>query len=679
MTYGGTLLKTTRHDDRASGSRALIRIRDAARLVLQSQNDGWPDAHREEARRELNRHYDVFVQQYGLINKTTFSESQAGTVIQRMPNLVKFIEDPDAMLVMALEDCDPTSGTAVKAAIMTRDVVGRAPPVTAVRTAEEGLLVSLDQKGEVDLAYIASLYGADEPRIIEELGDLIYQDPVTRRWQTADDYLSGNVREKLAVAEAAGPEYARNAEALRAVQPEDVLPGEIDANLGAPWVPEGDIQAFAAELFGVPPSSISVGHLKKDALWSVEAGYDAASERAGHDRLRHGEGQRDHAPRAGPEPEDPGHLRRREPRRPRGAGREPGGDARRPREAETHQGGVPVVGLRRPRADRAARPGLQRHLQQPAAPGLRRVAPRVPRDEPDDHAPPAPEGRHLAGDVGREHAPGPRRRGREDLHDGRHRHEAEGRPGSRGSRSTSSRTTCSSSSPGSSSSSTRTRSSSWRRRRTSPASGGRCSRRRSRAPSGTASSSRTARSSESGCRGTTRRGSSGSRSPSTTSSSWTASRTSNRAHRNIIKTIEKQKARREERLKDLLAEDKKDDGLVFDELGVDYLFIDEAHYFKNLETPTKMERVAGIQTGGSERAFDLYMKVRYLGELHEGHGVTFATGTPISNTMVEMYTMQRFLDPKGLRDRGIEHFDGWAATFGEVVDTMEIAPDGSSP
>ena len=157
-----------------------------------------------------------------------------------------------------------------------------------------------------------------------------------------------------------------------------------------------------------------------------------------------------------------------------------------------------------------------------------------------------------------------------------------------------------------------------------------------------------------------------------------SARNSSRAQRNIIKTIEKQKAKREERLKDLLAEDKKDDGLVFDELGVDHVFIDEAHYFKNLETPTKMERVAGIQTGGSERAFDLYMKARYLGEQHEGHGVTFATGTPISNTMVEMYTMQRFLDPKGLADRGIEHFDAWAATFGEVVDTMEIAPDGAS-
>ena len=116
---------------------------------------------------------------------------------------------------------------------------------------------------------------------------------------------------------------------------------------------------------------------------------------------------------------------------------------------------------------------------------------------------------------------------------------------------------------------------------------------------------------------------------------------------------------------------------MFDELGVDHVFIDEAHYFKNLETPTKMERVAGIQTGGSERAFDVYMKARYLDEQHAGHGVTFATGTPISNTMVEMYTMQRFLDPEGLKSRGLEHFDAWAATFGEVVDTMEISPDGA--
>jgi hypothetical protein len=117
---------------------------------------------------------------------------------------------------------------------------------------------------------------------------------------------------------------------------------------------------------------------------------------------------------------------------------------------------------------------------------------------------------------------------------------------------------------------------------------------------------------------------------------------------------------------------------VFDELGIDHLFIDESHYFKNLEAPTKMDRVAGIQTGGSERAFDLYMKCRYLDQQHAGHGVTFATGTPISNTMVEMYTIQRFLDPHGLVERGIDHFDAWAATFGEVMDAMEISPDGKT-
>ena len=149
-------------------------------------------------------------------------------------------------------------------------------------------------------------------------------------------------------------------------------------------------------------------------------------------------------------------------------------------------------------------------------------------------------------------------------------------------------------------------------------------------------------------------------------------------HRNLIKTIEKQKAAREERLKDLLAEDKKDDGLVFDELGVDHVFIDEAQYFKNLETPTKMERVAGIQTGGSERAFDVYMKARYLHEQHPGHGVTFATGTPISNTMVEMYTMQRFLDPEGCGAAASSISTPGRPRSAKSIDTMEISPDGAS-
>jgi N12 class adenine-specific DNA methylase len=253
----------------------LIRLRDSARRVLQSQNEGWPEEHRNNARRELNWTYDRFTSAYGPINKTSLSETKDGGTIRRMPNLVKFREDPDAMLVMSLEDYDEATGTAAKAAILTKDVVGRTPPVMLVRSAEEGLLVSLNQRGSVDLPFIAALYGQPEERVITELGDLIYRDPESNTWQTADAYLSGNVRRRLAAVLNGDPAYTRNAEALKEVQPEDVLPGDIDANLGAPWIPEGDIAAFAAELFHVEPSAIQIGHLKTDAVWSIDADYAA--------------------------------------------------------------------------------------------------------------------------------------------------------------------------------------------------------------------------------------------------------------------------------------------------------------------------------------------------------------------------------------------------------------------
>ena len=254
----------------------LIELRDLARRVLQSQNEGWPTDAREQVRRTLNAAYDRFRSAYGPVNKTTVSETAAGQ-IRRMPNLVKFREDPDAMLVMSLEEYDEATGTATKAAIMRQDVVGPKPPVTHVASAEEGLLVSLDHKGAIDLPYIATLYGKPEPEIVRQLGDLIYRDPATKKWETADAYLSGNVRVKLAAARAAGPEYARNATALEQVQPEDVLPGDIDANLGAPWIPPSDIRAFAAELFGVPAEAIKASYLPQDAVWGLEADYRATN------------------------------------------------------------------------------------------------------------------------------------------------------------------------------------------------------------------------------------------------------------------------------------------------------------------------------------------------------------------------------------------------------------------
>ncbi|MGH7952487.1 MAG: hypothetical protein ACREFE_11295, partial [Limisphaerales bacterium] len=145
----------------------------------------------------------------------------------------------------------------------------------------------------------------------------------------------------------------------------------------------------------------------------------------------------------------------------------------------------------------------------------------------------------------------------------------------------------------------------------------------------------------------------------------------------LVKQIEKAKKRLKTKLNDLAATDKKDNTLTFEELGVDRLFVDEAQYFKNLFYISKMTRIAGLPQTASERAFDMLLKVRHVQSINDGGGVVFATGTPISNSMAEMFTMQRYLQPQELKKHKLQHFDSWAATFGEPVTAMELAPDGS--
>ncbi len=676
VTYGGRTLTASGNK---TGKRlaALIGLRDRARRVLQSQNEGWPDEHRQEARRELNWAYDRFEAAYGPINTTTFSETKDGSVIRRMPNLVKFREDPDAMLVMALEEYNEATGKAKKAAIMLRDVVGKTPPVTHVTSAEEGLLVSLNQRGAVDLPFIAQLYGKPEEQVIAELGDLIYRDPESKEWQTADAYLSGNVRAKLKAAEAAGADYARNADALRNVQPEDVLPGDIDANLGAPWIPEADIQAFAAHLFGVEPDDIQVAHLKKDAVWSVDAGYSARESVAA--TAEYGTARANGAwllelalnmktPVVyDPDPNDSEKrvvnqeqtLAAREKQKvikekfKQWVFTDPDRTERlvrlyndhfnnlRPRLFDgshlTFPGMNQAMQLRQHQKDAAWRGmsggnTLLAHVVGAGKTGCMAATGMKMKQAGLIQKPMYVVPNHLLEQFAREFQQWyPNAHlliaGKDDFTKERRKYLT-----------------------------ARIASGAWDGIIVTHSSFERIG--MSRAYQEQFLNEQIEEYNQLLIDG--------------------ASRDATRAHRNIIKTIEKQKAAREAKLKDLLAEDKKDDGLVFDELGVDHIFIDEAQYYKNLETPTKMERVAGIQTGGSERAFDMYMKCRYLEEKHPGHGVTFATGTPISNTMSEMYTMQRYLDPEGLKARGIDHFDAWAANFGEVVDTMEISPDGKT-
>jgi N12 class adenine-specific DNA methylase len=677
VVYGGTKLHS---GGSLVGRRlgALIRLRDRARRVLQSQNEGWPEADRTAARRELNWGYDCFVLEYGPINKTTFSATKDGTVIRRMPNLVKFREDPDGMLVMSLEEYDEVTGKAAKAAIMQRDVVGKQPPITQVATAEEGLLVSLDDRGMIDLPFISALYGKPEEAIIAELGDLIFHDPEFKTWQTADAYLSGNVRAKLAAAVQAGSAYTRNAEALRAVQPEDVLPGDIDANLGAPWIPERYIQAFAAELFHVEPSTVQIAHLTSEAVWSLDAGYAAEQSVAATSEFGTA--------------------------RANGTGLlELALNMKTPSIYDTVMDGDRETRVLNQEATLAARE-KQRQIKEKfrswlfADPDRSEHLVRIYNDNFNNLRPRLFDGSHLQ-------FPGMNQTITLQPHqkDGVWRGMSSGNTllahvVGGGKTFTMAATGMKMKQAGLRKKPiyvvpnhmleqfAREFMQLYPNARLLVAGKEDLTRERRKFL--------TAKIASGDWDGIIVTHSSFERIGMSSKHQEeflieqiseynellidSASKDAKRAHRNIIKTLEKQKAAREERLRDLLAEDKKDDGLVFDELGADQVFIDEAHYFKNLETPTKMERVAGIQTGGSERAFDLFMKARFLGQQHAGHGVTFATGTPISNTMVEMYTVMRFLDPKGLADRGIEHFDAWAASFGEVVETMEISPDGKT-
>jgi len=671
VTYCGTLLKAD-GTPQARKIGSLIGLRDLARRVLQSQNEGWPEANRNEARRSLNAAYDRFVAAYGPINKTTFTETKTGT-IRRMPNLVKFREDPDAMLVMSLEEYDEATGRAEKAAIMKKDVVGPKPPITHVTSAEEGLLVSLNDRGFIDLPFIASLYGKPEQEITAELGDLIYRDPASKEWQTADAYLSDNVRAKLAVAEKAGPEYVRNVVALRSVQPEDVLPGDIDANLGAPWIPAKDIQAFAAELFNVPAEAFKVGHLKKDAVWNVEPNYQAIQSVAatadyGTSRINGTELLSQALNLKSPAIYDTVYQDGKETR------------VINPTETQAAKEKQKLIKERfkawifadTDRTERLVRDynDTYNNLRPRLFDGSHLDFPGMSKAfEPRQHQVDVAWRCMSAGNTLIAHTVGAGKTGAMAMSAMKMKqaglikksmivvpnHMLE-----QFSREFMQIYPNAKILVASKDDMTRDR----RKMLTAKIATGEWD-----AIIVTHSGfERIGMSKEFQERFLREQ-----------IKEYEGLLVDKASHgRNIIKTLEKQKANREEKLKDLLAEGKKDDGLVFDELGVDQVFIDEFQAFKNLEAPTKMERVAGIPSGGSERAFDVYMKSRYLDELHPGHGLVGASGTPISNSIVEVYTLQRYFDQESLAERGIAHLDGWAATFGEVTELMEISPDGQT-
>jgi N12 class adenine-specific DNA methylase/SAM-dependent methyltransferase len=679
VIYSGKTLSAT---SGVVGKRvaALTRLRTQAREVLRRQMAGATASERAAARSFLKMQYALFVAQHGPINKTTLSANANGTLTRRVPNLAKFRDDPEAMLVAALEDYDEDTGTATCAAIFTQDVVGDAGAPVRVESAEDALLVGLDLTGGVDVPMMADLLGCSQEAVLEELGDLVYRDPETGQWETADQYLSGNVRTKLAQAQTAGAAYTRNVAALEAVQPPDLLPSQIEAQLGAPWIAPDDIATFLRETCEAEAHwPLTVSYLATEAAWLVNASWRFESSPA----MRNTYGTQ----RADGVELLTQALNLRVP-----TVRDPIGD------------GKTVVNLGETIAARekqgALKEAFKTWLWKDPARTERLV--RLYNDLYNQTRLRAFDGAHLAfpgmsaawqaklttaqkdaiwrimcgGNTLLAHAVGAGKSaimmaaGMKLRQAGRIRKPVYCIPNHMLEQFI---RECLQLYPNARMLLAASEDMSPRKRKLLAA----------RMATGAWDGIITTHSAFE------RMG----MSPAYQArflreciqdyedvlvDALPEERGETRARGNIRKRLEKQKARYEDKLETLLAAEKKDDALLFDECGIDYLFVDECQFFKNLETPSKLENVAGIQTTGSQRAFDLALKLRYLREKSPAQSVTFATGTPISNTMVEMYTMQKYLDPQGLEACGVGHFDAWAATFGEVTEVMEVAVDSRS-
>ncbi len=251
--------------------RSLIPIRDCVRAILARQEKCQPSA---EEQAQLSRLYDAFVSKHGAINTTTVQVREADadgahTEIHRQPNLQPFRDDPDCWLVASIEDYDLESGTATKGLIFHGTVI--APEATPeIRTAADALARCLHDHGHVDVAEIARLLGRTRAEVLDELGPALYRNPETEQWETADEYLSGKVRDKLAFAIGAAdldPSLKRNVEALEAVQPTDLPPSDITARLGQPWIPVDVIERFLADIIRV---RAEVRHYPEAASWALD-------------------------------------------------------------------------------------------------------------------------------------------------------------------------------------------------------------------------------------------------------------------------------------------------------------------------------------------------------------------------------------------------------------------------
>lgn len=257
-----------RHERRPGRILRLIQLRDTLRSLLYAECANAPQDQIDELRRRLNEIYDDFVARYGYLNE----ENPNPRARMKRPNLHYFESDPDCALVSSLEIVDLEEQIFEKNAIFHRNVIRFTPEPVSAETPRDALLISLDRKGRVDIPYMARLLGKTEGETIEALAGEIYLDPETGEYQTAAQYLSGNVRQKLRIAREFAekdPRWLPNVKALEAVQPEDLTPAEIIPSLGATWIPTSDIREFLAHLLDCSPDDFEIEHNPRTASWHI--------------------------------------------------------------------------------------------------------------------------------------------------------------------------------------------------------------------------------------------------------------------------------------------------------------------------------------------------------------------------------------------------------------------------
>ena len=650
--------------------KGLIQIRDCVRKLIEYQTDDYPEEMIRTEQENLNRLYDVYTAKYGLINSRG--------------NYLAFASDESYFLLCSLEVLDDEGNFKRKADMFTKRTIKPHREVTSVETASEALALSIGEKARVDLPYMEQLAGKTQAELVQDLQGVIFKvpncEPVS--YVAADEYLSGNVRNKLTIAELAAkndPELAVNVEALKKVIPKDLSAAEISVRLGATWIPQEDIQRFVMEL--LTPSSYAAGRLKvrytpingdwfienkSSDMGNVKADSTYGTKRASAYRII----------------EDTLNLR----------------DTRIfDYVYDEHGNKKAVFNAKETTAAQAKQEAIKQAFQDWIwkDPERRNRLVRYYNDTFNSVRPREYDGSHITfGGISPEITLRPHQVNAiaHILYGGN---------------------TLLAHKVGAGKTFEMVAAAQESKRL------GLCQKSMFVVPNhlvGQWASEYLRLYPSANILVTTKRDfETGNRKKfcgRIATGDYDAVIIGHSQFEKIPMSIERQREQLEKQLDDIergiddvqaskgeqftvkqlmktrkaiktklekLNDTKRKDTVIdFEQLGVDRLFIDESHFYKNLYLYTKMRNVGGIAQTEAQKSSDLFMKCRYLDEITGNRGTVFATGTPVSNSMVELYSVQRYLQYDTLAQNGLQHFDSWASTFGETVTALELAPEGTN-